>query len=116
MPELDALESRVRQVEIRQAEYSQNLGHIFKSLDELKSLVRISVELQERMINHRDAIDRAFSTIKSQDKTISTQGQAIADLGGEVSKYVNRAKGALWITGIGWGVLIVVVGMLWGGT
>lgn len=70
---LDELEERMRDAEhgfVRHAE--EALEGIKKNTDELLSVARQQVRLEERQISQGQAIDRAFKAIEAQTRAIET--------------------------------------------
>lgn len=92
------LEARVRIVENEQSSHRTTLKHINKTLDDLRSLMQTSVELQQRQIAHGESIERAFDAIKRTEERVEG-----------LESYADRVKGALWATNLGWLVAVAIV-------
>lgn len=118
------LEERVRQLEVEQAGTRRTLSHIDESLRELKDLMRQSVELQQQLLSHDKAIERAFQEIERVEKRVEVLNSKVENVddnakknftkvSGEVSGYVNKVKGAMWMNGVTWIGLIGIAGLLY---
>lgn len=109
---LAAVEDRQRQLEIGHAEYARDVSHIYDTLDELKSMMKTSVELQERQVTQRESLGRAFGAIREvENRTLDLEGRD-TDIERKVDRYVNLVKGAMWVTAMGW-TLLIGGGGLW---
>lgn len=68
----DEFEDRMRLVEHNDVRFAEALEGIKKNTDELLSIARQQVRLEERQISHGQAIDRAFKAIEAQTHAIET--------------------------------------------
>lgn len=116
---LDDVESRLRHQEIAKAELGREIKHIHKTLDDLKTLMQTSVQLQERQVTQRESLGRAFNAINDCEKSIEDANGYTAsvkdDVAGvqkELHRHVNFVKGAAWLTALGWVVMLGGAGVL----
>ena len=65
-------DARLRQVEHDDVRFADALECIKKNTDELLSIARQQVRLEERQISQGQAIDRAFKAIEAQTRAIET--------------------------------------------
>ena len=65
-------DERLRQVEHNDVRFAEALEGIKKNMDELLSIARQQVRLEEHQISQGQAIDRAFKAIETQTRAIET--------------------------------------------
>jgi len=68
----DEFEDRMRLVEHNDVRFAEALEGIKKNMDELLSIARQQVRLEEHQISQGQAIDRAFKAIEAQTRAIET--------------------------------------------
>lgn len=66
-------DDRLRQVEHNDVRFAEALEGIKKNTDELLSVARQQVRLEERQISQGQAIDRAFKTIEAMTSTFDAR-------------------------------------------
>lgn len=69
----DELEDRMRLVEHNDVRFAEALEGIKKNTDELLSVARQQVRLEERQISQGQAIDRAFKAIETLTSTFDAR-------------------------------------------
>lgn len=105
------VESRQRDLEIAQARYAQEISHVQQTLDDLKTLMQTSVQLQERQVTQQESLGRAFKAIRANEIRINDLEGRHVDQGRKLDGYINRVRGAMYVTAVGWTVVIGLAGL-----
>ena len=69
----EEIQDRLREVEHNDVHFAEALEGIKKNTDELLSVARQQVRLEERQISHGQALDRMFKTMEESNKAFDAR-------------------------------------------